>query len=285
MIANTGVYADPQVAVELATTAEEVGIDSLWTADHVVIANEYASKYPYSEDGKLPAGEDWDLPDPLIWCSYVAAMTSTIKLATGVVILPERNPVVLAKQCATLAQLSGGRFELGVGVGWLAEEFDIVGVPWERRGVRTNDYIGAMRALWSQDVASFSSEFVNFEGAVCRPQPPAGSVPIVIGGHSTAAAKRAGRLGDGFFPGGTDTYDDLRAIIDIMRDAATEAGRDPDAIEISSPSWSPKRGTADQLSELADMGVTRLIVAPPTSNPDHLSDAVRALGDSIAPYI
>jgi len=242
MIANTGPYADPEVAATLATAAEEVGIDSLWTADHVVIADGYQSAYPYSEDGRLPAGEDWDLPDPIVWLSYVAALTATIKLATGVVILPQRNPVVLAKQCATLAKLSNDRFELGVGVGWLAEEFSIVGAPWPRRGARTDEHIEAMRALWAQDRASYAGEFVNFDGAICRPQPAGGTIPIVIGGHSKAAATRAGRLGDGFFPGGTPSTSDLSDILAVMRDAAVLAGRDPESIEVSSPSWSPRRG-------------------------------------------
>jgi len=195
-----------------------------------VVPEGYQSAYPYSPTGKMP-GKEWEfaLPDALTWMAYVAAATSRIKLATGVIILPEHNPVLCAKQVATLDHLSGGRVILGIGVGWLKEEFDALGVPFEPRGRMTDEYIAAMRELWSADKPTFAGEFVRFEKAHMRPKPVNGTVPIVIGGHTKAAARRAGRIGDGFFPARGTTPE----LLDLVRQTAREAGRDPDAIEIT----------------------------------------------------
>jgi probable F420-dependent oxidoreductase len=182
--------------------------------DHVVFPDNYSSTYPYSPTGRLPGGPGVPLPDPLIWMAAVAAVTTRLRLLTGVIILPLRNPLVLAKQVATLDSMSGGRIELGIGVGWLKEEFEALGVPFEKRGKRSDEYIAAMRALWASDGASFSGEFVNFHQVSSNPKPVAGKVPIVIGGHSEAAAKRAGRLGDGFFPS-IGTQVDILPLFDV----------------------------------------------------------------------
>lgn len=230
--ANTGPFADLDGLVELAVAAESNGIESLWTVEHVIWPSDYTSTYPYAPSGKMPGDSTSPIPDPLIWLSFVAANTKTLVLGTGIVILPERNPLVFAKEVATLDHLSGGRFQLGIGVGWLKEEFEALGVSWERRGKRTDDYVAAMRALWSGDDADHAGEFASFSNVTSNPKPVGGSVPIVVGGHSDAAARRAGRLGDGFFPG-RGSIDELRALIDVMNDAAVEAGRDPGAIEVT----------------------------------------------------
>src|SRR3954447_5461279 len=150
---NTGRYVDPDQAVELVQAAETAGFESAWTVEHTIIPRSYESSYPYTKDGKIPGvREDTSLPDPQIWLAYVAARTTKINLATGILILPQHNPVICAKQVATLDHMSRGRVILGVGVGWLKEEFDALGVPFEERGARTDDYIRALRALWSQDI-------------------------------------------------------------------------------------------------------------------------------------
>ena len=145
--ANVGPFIEPDAAVGFARAAEEAGFDSLWTVEHVVVPSNYESPYPYSPDGKMPGGEDSPIPDPLIWLAYVAAASERIKLATGILIVPQRNPVILAKELATLDRMSGGRLLLGIGVGWLAEEFEAIGVPFAERGARTDDYVAAMRSL------------------------------------------------------------------------------------------------------------------------------------------
>jgi len=254
---NTGRYTDPALAVELVQAAEEAGFESAWTVEHTVIPKGYQSAYPYTTDGRLPGGEgNFLLPDPQIWMAYVAARTSRINLATGILILPQHNPVICAKQVATLDYMSGGRVLLGIGVGWLKEEFQALGVPFEERGARTDEYIQALRALWTMESPTFEGRFVNFKDAFMRPKPAQGSVPIIIGGHSKAAARRAGRLAEGFFPARGASEE----LIATVREAAKEAGRDPDAVEITA-------SMPDDISELpalAKRGVRRVLV-PVTS--------------------
>jgi probable F420-dependent oxidoreductase len=267
---NTGRYVAAQEAVALAQAAEAAGFESLWTVEHVIVPADYASAYPYDPSGKMAGGRaDIALPDPLIWMAFVAAATRQIKIATGILILPQHNPVLAAKQIATLDHLSGGRVMIGVGVGWLQEEFRALGVPFAERGPRTEEYIAAMRELWSADTATFKGRFVAFENAYCRPQPLNKSVPIIIGGHSAAAARRAGRLGDGFFPARGVPID----LIEEARTAALAAGRDPGKLEITV-------GLPDDLAELdklGELGVARVLV--PSSGGAGLKSRIRGPED------
>ncbi len=257
---NTGPFTHPAKAVAMAQAAEAAGFESLWTVEHVVVPSEYASAYPYSPTGKMPGGEDSPIPDPLIWLTYVAAATTTINLATGILILPQRNPVVLAKELATLDHMSGGRLRLGIGVGWLEEEFDAIGVSFADRGRRNDEYVGAMRALWTQDKASFHGDHVNFDNCISRPRPINGTVPIHVGGDTDIAARRAGRLGDGFFPA-KGTHEELARVFDIVRDTARQHGRDPDAIELTTGGGGAFGPNAiNEVRALADLGVARVIV-------------------------
>jgi probable F420-dependent oxidoreductase len=269
--ASLGRYASGPAAVELAQAAEAAGFESLWTVEHVVVPARYESRYPYSPTGKMGSGlEDFPLPDPLIWLAYVASATRTIKLGTAILILPQRNPVVTAKAVATLDHLAGGgRVLLGIGVGWLAEEFATLGVPFEDRGARTDEYVAAMRALWSQERASFRGRFVSFDEVFCRPRPAGGRIPIVVGGDTPAAARRAGRLGDGYFPARGAPV----ALFDEMRRAAEAAGRDPADVEltVSAPA------EPAEIEALAKMGVTR--VAVPVSSGAGLPAQVKTPDD------
>ena len=255
--ANIGPFGSAEGAAAVGRSAEAAGIDSLWTVEHVVYPDEYGSTYPYDDSGRMAMAPDTDLTDPLTWLTWVGAHTSTLRLATGILILPERNPVVLAKQLGTMDALTGGRVDLGIGVGWLREEFDALGIPWERRGARTDEYVAAMRTLWSGNSVSFDGDFVSFSGVSSNPKPVNGSVPIVIGGHSDAAARRAGRLGDGFWPG----KGDLDHLLDVMRREAEAHDRDPDAIEVT---WAGDLTAGEDpvaaAAALADKGVSRVIV-------------------------
>ena len=257
--ANTGPFSDGPGAAAMARAAEAAGFESLWTVEHVVVPSGYDSQYPYDPSGKMPGGEEFAIPDPLVWLSFVAGATETIRLATGILILPQRNPVVLAKEIATLDHLSGGRMELGIGVGWLEEEFDALGVPFSERGKRTDDHVAAMRALWSEDKASHHSAFTNFDDCISLPHPVGGAVPIHVGGHTDIAARRAGRLGDGFFPGKGEP-DELRRLIEVARRAAEDRGRDPEALEISAGGATIGRGAVDAIEQLAELGVDRVMV-------------------------
>ena len=258
MFANSGPAAEPEHAVALAQLAEEAGFESLWTVEHVVVPVGYESQYPYSRDGRMPGGEEVAIPDPLVWLTWVGAHTTRITLATGILILPQRNPVVLAKEVATLDRLTGGRLLLGVGVGWLREEFEAIGVPFDERAARTDDHIEALRALWAEGQSSYDGRFTSFPAVQSLPKPAqAGGPPIVVGGHTEAAARRAGRLGDGFFPARGD-LDTLPGLLDVMRKAAVDAGRDPDAIEITTGGAMDVEGA----KRYAELGVSRLVIPP-----------------------
>ncbi len=230
---RTGVTADPDWMVAFAQHAERVGFESLYVAEHVVVPAGYATRYPYSETGRMPLPDDCPIPDPIELLTFLAAVTERIVLATGVLVLPEHNPLILAKRLATLDVLSRGRLHLGIGVGWIREELEAVGADFETRGARTDEMIDALRVVWSDDEPTFSGKFFSFEKAISRPRPVRpGGIPIHVGGHSRPAARRAGRGGDGFQPLGLDGPT-LSARLGEMRDAALSAGRDPELIELT----------------------------------------------------
>ncbi len=250
---NTGRYTDLSAATELLQAGEDAGFESAWTVEHTIVPAGHASRYPYSEDGRMAGGRvDIPLPDPLIWMSFLAARTTSIKLGTAILILPQHNPVVAAKQIATLDHMSNGRMLLGIGVGWLREEFEAIGADFDTRAKRTDEYVLALRALWEQEAPTFSGDFVSFKEAYCRPQPVNGSVPIIIGGHSPASARRAGRLGDGFFPARGVSQE----LIQIVHETARANNRDPKDIEITASI--PE--SLDDIPKLVDLGVDRIMV-------------------------
>ena len=277
VFANTGPFSQPDAAASFALAAEAAGFESLWTVEHVVVPKGYESTYPYDPSGRMPGGEDMAIPDPLIWLSYVAAATSAIRLATGILIVPQRNPVVLAKELATLDMMSGGRLELGIGVGWLEEEFDAIGVPFAGRGARTDEYVAAMRALWSERPASFHGEHVDFTDCILLPAPVAGTIPIHVGGHTEVAARRAGRLGDGFQPLGLDP-DTLADRLKVMEQEATQAGRDPAAIELTLGGLL-ENTTADDVARARDQGAHRLLLSCRTDDLGELEGHLQGFAD------
>ncbi len=273
-------YPEPDRAVEFCLAAERVGFTFAVTVEHVVLPTEYKSTYPYSANGKLPGDLGTSLPDPLIWMAHVAARTKTLRFMTGVLILPQRNPLVLAKQIATMDYMSGGRIELGIGVGWLEEEFDALGVPFAQRGKRTDEYIGAMRALWAADDAAYGGEFVNFKGMSSNPKPIQAPLPIVVGGHSEFAARRAGRLGDGYFPA-TGWSGDIKPLLAMVREEAEKCGRDHDKIQITT-GLDPDDliGSAQRMAEL---GATRVVVPSTQFRDDVPGSLERYAAEVIAP--
>lgn len=283
--ANTVPSTEPVAAVELAQAAETAGFDSIWTVEHVVWPRQYESAYPYHPSGKMPGDSSIPIPDPLMWLAWVGAHTTTIRLGTGVVILPQRNPLVLAKEVATLDRLTGGRIDLGVGVGWLEEEFAALGVPFAGRGPRTDEHIEAMRVLWGRDGAEYSGRFVAFSGVSSNPKPAQGTVPIVIGGHSEAAARRAGRLGDGFYPGPGS----IQALVDVvatMRRHAEQIGRDPASIEVSAAypgKLFDEPGRAVEAMRAA--GVDRLMIHAFHVTRPSLTEGVGRIVDEVMPHL
>lgn len=224
-----GPSADPDCLALTARAVEQGGFHSLWTGEHVVLVSQYASKYPYSQDGRMPLPTTKvDFLDPFATVTFAAAHTQTVRLGTGICLVPEHNPVVLAKQVASLDKLSGGRLDFGVGIGWLAEEFAAVGVPWERRADRTREYLKAMKLLWTEEEPQFQGEFCSFPKVCSYPKPVQKPYPpIIFGGKSVPALRRVGEVGDGWF-GVNVTPDDAKTKIERRRQYAQAAGRDPD---------------------------------------------------------
>jgi probable F420-dependent oxidoreductase len=194
MFANVGPFGEPEGLVNLARSAESVGFESLWAVEHVVVPKGYASRYPYSESGKMPGPEQSPIPDPFVWLAYAAAVTERIRLATGVLILPQRHPLYVAKEVATLDRLSRGRVILGVGIGWLEEEFRALGIPFAERAARTEEAIAALRGLWSDGPSEHAGRHHRWAPLESNPKPlQRPGVPIHVGGHAPGAARAPAR--------------------------------------------------------------------------------------------
>ena len=256
---GSSVAIDGESTMELCRRAEAAGFESVWGGEHVILPDAIHSKYPYTPDGKIPAEPDTPIPDPLIWLAYAAAAAPTLRLGTCILIVPQRNPLILAKELATLDQLSGGRVELGLGVGWLKEEFEALGVPWERRGARNDEYIDAMRALWAGPHAEFHGDFVDFEPATCSPRPVNGNIPILVGGDTPAAIRRAVRLADGYFPGEGD-IERLRALIKKVQEGCEAEARDPASLEINAMFGAQMMDPEAGVAEMREAGVGRMMI-------------------------
>ncbi len=243
---------DPAETIRLAQRAEELGYRSWWAAEHVVL--------PSPPVPPVPMNPTDPILDPLVHLAYVGAVTQRLELATGIVILPQRNPLVLAKQVASLDVLSGGRLLLGVGAGWLEPELTAVGVPMSERGGRTDEYLDAMRALWTQPEPSYQGRYVAFEHVDAHPRPVRPDGPrILIGGHSPAAFRRAVARGHGWFGNG-DSPDDLAGHLAGLEKAAAEVERPAwlGRLEINFMQLLPVDAAAAR--RYADLGVDRLVV-------------------------
>ena len=189
----------PEAIGSAGRIAEERGFHSMWMPEHVVFFRQYASKYPYSPDGKIPGNPEGVL-EPLTALTYLAAHTDRIRLGTGICLVPQRNPVYTAKQVADVDFLSGGRVDFGIGIGWLREEFEALDVPWERRAARTRDYVGVMKALWCDEVSSYKGEFYTLPDCVQNPKPiQKPHPPLYFGGESDGSLRRVAALGQGWF--------------------------------------------------------------------------------------
>jgi probable F420-dependent oxidoreductase len=251
---NVGVRSVDHI-VGLAQLAESVGVESVWTFEHVMVPVDYASKYPYSADGKMGATPETNFVDPLIALTTVAAHTKTLRLGTGVNIVSQSNPLLLAKQAASLDFVSGGRFMLGAGIGWLEEEFDAMGVPFAARGARFDDYIAAIKKVWTGDVVEHHSEYIDWSGFKSYPIPK--SIPIIVGGSKGKIYQRVARLGDGWFLP-VDSAAQLSAKLLPLDAACAEVGRDRASIEISCM-WNAQGGI-DAIKAFADAGADRIII-------------------------
>lgn len=277
---GSSVTVDAEWMRGFAVHAEDCGFESIVLPEHSLVIAGYSSRYPYSRSGQMPVADDCPMPDALDLLAYLAGVTTNLKLATGALVLPNHHPVLLAKRTATIDALSGGRLRLCVGVGWMREEIEACGAEFETRGRRSDECIDAMRALWADtgiEGASFHGEFFSFDGALSYPKPHrAEGIPIHIGGGTPAAARRAGRRGDGFQPMARHELPDLLA---VMRREAKRAGRDPDAIELTLSSFLP-RTTDETVAEAESVGAQRLVITvAPSDDLERMAEEMSAFAD------
>ena len=253
---NIGIQKTEQM-VGIAQLAESVGMESVWTFEHVIVPLDYKSRYPYSKNGKMGGEPENNFIDPLIALSYIAASTKTIRLGTGVNILSQANPLYVAKQTASLDMLSKGRFMLGVGIGWLEEEFNALGVPFEKRGARFDDYVAAMRKVWSGGEVNHQSDFINWQGFKSYPLPTQHPMPVVMGGIKGKIHERIAKLGNGWFAPTSDTQE-LQVHFDKIKAECDKIGRDFSEIEITCM-W-PGHGGKEAIEAFEAAGIHRLVV-------------------------
>lgn len=264
-----------------ARAAEDCGFHSLWFPEHVVLFDEFKSRYPYSDDGSLPLPSGYGMLEPFTAIAHAAAVTSRIRLGTGICILPQRSAIYTAKQVADCDVLSNGRLDFGVGIGWLREEFQALGVEFEGRATRTREYIAAMRSLWGDDLSQHQGHYLHipplrmFPKPVQQPHPP-----IVFGGHSDRALRRVADLGDGWF-----AFDVLPAEIapriEELNGVLSRRGRRPDDVEISaSPYMKPGRDAAT-LRAYAEAGVDQVIHVVFAGSPDDVKREIETLATEL----
>jgi len=274
-----GNLARPELITAVATNAERLNFATVWAPEHVVLLERFSSRYPYSRGQNLPIPTEIPLLNPFIALTYAAAHTTRIRLATGICLVPEYNPLLLGKICATLDYVSGGRLALGIGIGWLREEFDALGISWERRAQRTKEYVEAMRCVWGNG-RSYSAEFVNFDGALSYPKPVKGAaLPVLVGGQTDAALRRAASYGDGWC-GFNLTPAETAQAIDRLRSLLVANGRGNDRFEFSvSPTID---ATPDDLGRYRDAGVDELYLTPVFQQPVASEADVRKLTEELA---
>jgi probable F420-dependent oxidoreductase len=272
--------ATPAFLRALGPAVEERGFESIWVPEHVVLFDDYASSYPYADDGKFPGGGDVGLLDPLVALTYLAAVTDRVRLGTGICLLPQRNPVYTAKHVADLDLLSGGRVDFGIGIGWLKEEFDALNVPFAQRGKRTDEYLEVLRSLWTEPTSSFEGDLYTLPPARLYPKPVQAPLPVHVGGESPAAMRRAARHGQGWF-----TFnrlpDDLPPALSQLDDALAAEGRTRgDGFSVSLCPYF-RTLEAGAVEAYASAGVDRLILVCLAFGPDDLAAALDQLATDV----
>ena len=291
-IPHTGRYASPDWVREYCTTAEQLGYDSVWGVDHLVMPQHTESDYTL---GRKPAkiaddavsgllSPNYEMMTTLTW---VAGFTERVKLGTGVAVLPIRNAVHNARALATLDVYSGGRVLYGVGVGWLREEAEAMGMPWDRRGARSEEHIALMRTLWCAegDVVEFHGEFDDLPPMDPEPRPVQRPIPILIGGHSDIALERAGRIGDGWIAAQMSPDRVLEHWPRVL-ESAERNGRDPAALQlVTSTPVRKDRPLGDLLAEYREIGVDHVAVGLHRDSREATLDTMRDVAENVIPNV
>ncbi|MBV8361481.1 MAG: LLM class F420-dependent oxidoreductase [Deltaproteobacteria bacterium] len=282
-----GPLSNPDTMAHVARTAEQCGFESLWAPDHSAIPDGHQTKCPYTPNGEIPGGPNAPLVEPISALSFMAGLTSKIKLGTGVMILPQRHPFYVAKELATLDLISAGRAILGIGSGWCAEEFQALGLDFRQRGKRTDEAMQALHALWRDDPSTFEGTHFSFHRIRSFPKPvQENGVPILVGGHSHAAARRAARYGDGFFPltpivdtdvSKIDFVREINGLIVMLREECDKVERKFDGFDITT-SAAPN---LDIIKRLEDIGVTRVSTGLAASDRDGITRSLEKIANNI----
>ncbi len=279
---GAGLSAEPDIIKLIATTAEACGYHSLWAPEHIVLLEQYSSSYPYTQNGRMPFETlKVDILDPFLALTFAAAVTSKIRLGTGICLVPERQPLTTAKEVATLDKLSGGRFDFGVGIGWLKEEFEALQVPWAKRAERTRDYLAAMKKLWSEEESQHQGEFVRFGAVRSFPKPVQRPYPpIIFGGESEPALRRVGEVGDGWW-GVNVTPDSAKSHIATIKRFAEAAGRDASKLSFAVTTSIGQKVSADEVKRFADIGVHQVIVGAFGASADEYKRLIESNAESL----
>ncbi|WP_426570895.1 LLM class F420-dependent oxidoreductase [Aquihabitans sp. McL0605] len=268
--------ASPEVLRAVGRNVEDRGFESIWVPEHVVLFDEYESEYPFSPDGKFPGGGDTGMLEPLTALTYLAAVTDRVRLGTGICLVPQRNAVYTAKQVTDLDNLSNGRVDFGIGVGWLREEFEAIGVPFEKRGQRTDEHLAIMKALWTEEVSSYQGELASLSACRMYPKPvQTPHPPIHVGGISDVAMRRAARLGQGWFSW-NQLPDEVTTSLARLDELLAGEGRSRRELVITaSPYFNPT--TPALMEQYAAAGVDRLVVLCLAFDVDMLNEQLDAL--------
>ena len=275
---NTGVFSTREAITQVAKTAEDAGYESLWTGEHVVLVD--------PQSGSSPVPPETNMVDTVATLAFLAGITERIKLGSGIILLAQRNPVILAKELAGIDVLSDGRLLFGVGVGYVKEEFDVIGIPYEERGARVTEHIEAIRTLWSQDKPNFQGQFTQISGVQSNPRPvQAPHPPIIIGGMSPPAYRRAVKQGNGWY-GFFEDLETTAASIAGLKQAAEECQRPTELGELEITITPPGPVDLDTVKRYEDLGVTRLVLLrgfedmAATPNADGLDEMLRHIEDT-----
>jgi probable F420-dependent oxidoreductase len=288
---HIGPMATRDGVLDMARAADAAGIDSLWASDHVIVPRDYASTYPYSPSGKMPIPEDAPFLEAVSTLLAVCGVTRRARLGTSVLVLPQRQPVLVAKQWATLDVLSGGRTIFGAGAGWLEEEFAALGVPFKGRGGRCDEALEILQRCWKESTVTFHGKHFQIDGIACEPKPiQQPRPPIWIGGHTPAAFRRVARYGDAWHGGGT--VEVCRAARDAVRAEAEKIGRDPGMIELTIrdrggldvSTREARDQTIERLLPYAALGASHFLFLS-FDTPEKVGETVRALQEEVKPAL
>jgi probable F420-dependent oxidoreductase len=281
IIPNAGPKAGPENIVTIARYAEELGYDSLWVTDHVALPERVESWYPYRSHGRWDYSSDTCWLDPLLALQWAAAAAPSLKVGTSILVVPLRNPLLLAKQIASIDALTGGRFILGAGAGWMEEEFDLINQSFSNRGKRLLEMVALMRRCWSGEVVDFHGEFYQVSGFRMYPTPQRRDVTVIWGGHSDAAIKRCARTGDGWHPTQI-TLEQLKDGLAKLRGYCDEFKRDPAIIPIVARPGNTYPVNAESHARHVELGVTHLVADTPIQQEDPNLEILRGEMERIA---